>query len=161
MTIKQAFMVVALTIFAACGGSPTSPSPTSDKQSSTQPNGSPPPANEPAPPPTPAPTPSPTPAPAPPPTPAPTPAPTRVVLHATVENSHWYPNAAFTLPARFDVTIEGETAKIATLDPLPFSFHEGNDEFIVKTRDFQFVVHGTTFTFNGLAGEASGRISGE
>jgi len=78
-----------------------------------------------------------------------------------VENSHWYPNATFTLPERFDVIIEGKTAKIATLDPLPFALFEGNDEFIVKTPDFQFNVHGTTFTFNGLAGQASGRISAQ
>lgn len=30
---------------------------------------------------------------------------------------------------------------------------------IVKTSDFQFAVQGSTFTFNGLAGQASGTVS--
>jgi len=83
------------------------------------------------------------------------------VLHAVVDNSHWYPNATFTLPARFDVIIEGAMVKIATLDPLPFSLRNGDDLFIVKTTDFGFSVQGGTFSFNGLAGQASGRIGSE
>lgn len=78
-----------------------------------------------------------------------------------MDTSHWYEGATFTLPAQFDVIIEGETVKIATLDPLPFSFHKGNDQFVVKTRDFEFVVTGTLFSFNGLAGQAKGSITGE
>ena len=72
--------------------------------------------------------------------------------------SHWYPNAAFTLPDRFDVVIDKNTVKIASLDPLPFGYYKNDDEFIVKQQDFEFVVHGGTFTFNGLAGQAAGPI---
>ena len=74
-------------------------------------------------------------------------------------SSHWYPDAAFTLPESFDVVIEGETAKIATLDPFPFGYHTSNDDFIVKQKDFEFVVQGGRFTFNGLAGQATGPIA--
>ena len=74
-------------------------------------------------------------------------------------SSHWYPGATFTLPDTFDVVIEGDTAKIATLDPLPFGFYQSNDDFIVKQKDFEFVVRGGTFTFNGLAGQATGTIA--
>lgn len=159
--ITRIGVVVACGVLAACGGSPTSP--TSGKQPITQTAGDASgsnPAPEPAPRPTPTPTPAPTPAPTPTPTPTPTPnpGPSRIVLHAVVENAHWYPNATFTLPERFDVIIEGETVKIATLDPLPFSFREGNERFIVKTREFEFSVQGRTFSFNGLAGQASGSI---
>lgn len=73
-------------------------------------------------------------------------------------SSHWYPGAAFTLPDSFDVVIEGDRATISTLDPVPFGFFKSNDDFIVKQRDFDFVVHGGTFTFNGLAGQATGPI---
>lgn len=72
--------------------------------------------------------------------------------------SHWYPNAAFTLPDHFDVVVEKDTAKIATLDPLPFGYHKSDEEFIVKQQDFEFVVQGGKFTFNGLAGQAAGTI---
>jgi hypothetical protein len=76
-----------------------------------------------------------------------------------VTSSHWYPGATFTLPDTFDVIIEGDTAKIATLDPLPFGFYRSDDDFIVKQKDFEFVVQGGTFTFNGLAGQATGTIA--
>lgn len=72
--------------------------------------------------------------------------------------SHWYPAEKFSLPDHFDVIIEKNTAKIATLDPLPFGYYKSDDEFIVKQRDFEFVVQGGTFTYNGLAGQATGTI---
>jgi hypothetical protein len=104
------------------------------------------------------PVPAPAPAPAPSPTPTPTPTPTKTILQATVTTSHWYPTAAFTLPDHFDVVIEKNTARIATLDPLPFASYKSDDEFIVKQQDFEFVVQGGKFTFNGLAGQAAGTI---
>jgi hypothetical protein len=165
MRMKKTFLVGVIGLFAACGGSPSSPTPTSTTQSTTQATANPAPANEPTPPPTPTPaptpepTPSPTPVPTPVPVPGPPPAPAKTVLHATVAGSHWYPDANFTLPDRFDVTIEGDKVKIASLDPLPFSFDGSDADFIVRTNDFQFVVHDTTFTFNGVAGIASGTVS--
>ena len=76
-------------------------------------------------------------------------------------SSHWYSIATFKLPDRFDVIIEGDTAKIASLDPLPFSYHKSNDDFIVRTSNWSFVVQGGTFTFNGVDGEATGTIAGQ
>ena len=73
--------------------------------------------------------------------------------------SHWYPNATFTLPEHFDVVIEHDRVRIATHDPLPFAYYKSDDEFIVKQQDFDFVVQGGKFTFNGLAGQASGSIA--
>ena len=72
--------------------------------------------------------------------------------------SHWYPAENFSLPEHFDVVIEKNTAKIATLDPLPFGYYKSDEEFIVKQKAFEFVVQGGTFTFNGLAGQATGTI---
>jgi len=76
-----------------------------------------------------------------------------------VSSSHWYPNATFTLPDRFDVVIAKDTAKIGTLDPLPFGYYKSDDDFIVKQKDFELVVRAGTFTFNGLAGDAVGTIA--
>jgi hypothetical protein len=76
-----------------------------------------------------------------------------------VTSAHWFPDAAFTLPDTFDVVIEGDTAKISTLDPFPFGFYRSNDDFIVKQKDFEFVVQGGRFTFNGVAGQATGPIA--
>ena len=134
--MTRTVIVIFVAALAACGGSPTSPTPGKPPitQSTGDASGS---------------------------NPAPNPGPSRIVLHAVVENAHWYPNATFTLPERFDVIVEGETVKIATLEPLPFSLREANDRFIVKTREFEFSVQGRTFSFNGLAGQASGRISQE
>lgn len=165
MRMKQTFMVGVIGFLAACGGSPASPTPTSSTQSTTQTTGNPAPADEPTPPsptPTPAPTPEPAPSPNPAPQPTPVPSPTpaaKTILHATIANAHWYPDASFTLPDRFDVTIEGDKVTIASLDPLPFSYHGSDADFIVRTDDFQFVVHDTTFTFNGVAGTATGTIA--
>jgi hypothetical protein len=139
--ITRTLIVVALAGLAACGGSPTSPSKTPDKQ--------------------PAPQAAPEPAPAPAPAPAPDPGPTRIVLHATVETSYWFPHATFRLPEKFDVILEGDTATIASLDPLPFTFRSGNALFIVKTPEFTFSVQNGTFSYSGLAGEATGRIGAE
>lgn len=153
--MKQTVLILALGL-AACGASPTTPTATVTRpQAQTIPD-PPQPAEPPVTPPSP--TPAPTPAPAPVPTPAPTP-PARTVLHATVTLSHWYPDAAFTLPSSFDVVIEGDTAKIATLDALPFALYKSNEEFIVKQKDFEFVVQGGTFSFNGVAGQAAGSIT--
>ena len=148
--MKQTIIVLALGL-AACGGSPTTPTPTTQQPTQTTPQ---PPADPPADPPAtpPAPTPAPTPA------PAPTP-PARTILHARVTSSHWLPGAAFTLPDSFDVIIEGDTAKISTLDPLPFGIYTSNEEFLVKQKDFEFAVQGGMFTFNGLAGQAAGTIA--
>jgi len=63
------------------------------------------------------------------------------------------------LPDSFDVVIEGDTAKISTLDRVPFGYYKSNQDFIVKQGDFTFVVQGGTFTFNGLAGQATGPIA--
>ena len=149
--MKQTMLVLALGFLVACGGSPTAPAAITQAGVHTTPN-SPTPADPPAPPP-----PS-TPPSAPAPTP-PSPSPSRTVLHATVTSSHWYADATFTLPETFDVVIEGNTAKIATLDPLPFGFYRSDDDFIVKQKDFEFVVQGGTFAFNGLAGQATGTIA--
>ena len=153
--MKQTIVVTSIALLAACGGSPTSPTPTSSTPSTAQTTPAPPQVAEPPAPQPPAPTPTPTPAP----TPAPAPVPAKVVLHATVESSHWYPGASFTLPDSFDIVIDGETVKIATLDPLPFSVFRSNDDFIVRRSDFSLVVQGTTFWFNGLAGQASGTLA--
>ena len=156
--MKQTFLVLALGVLTACGSSPTMPTPT-DAQPPVQATTNPP-ANPPTTPPSPAPAPAPTPtpAPAPAPSPAPTPAPAGTILHAVVTTSQWFPGAAFTLPQKFDVVIDGDTVKIATLDPLPFAFHKRDDEFIVKQKDFEFTVQGGTFVFNGIAGQATGTI---
>jgi hypothetical protein len=82
-----------------------------------------------------------------------------MILHATVTSSHWYPNATLTLPERFDVVIEKDTAVIATLAPVPFGYYKSEDDFIVKEKDFTFVVQGGRFTFNGLAGQATGTVT--
>jgi hypothetical protein len=154
--VKRTILLVAFGLVAACGGSPTGPTP-AVTQSTTQ--TTPQPADPPASP-APAPTPAPAPAPAPPaPSPDPAPGPAQTILHATVSTSHWYPGAAFTLPDSFDVVIDGSTAKIATLDPLPFGAFISNDDFIVKQKDFEFTVRAGTFSFNGLAGQASGTIA--
>lgn len=159
--MKQTIMAVALGFLLGCGGSPTTPTRTSTTQSTqsvagtTDPAPAPvPPTQPPVPPSPPGPTPTP---PAPTPTPAPTPA--SVVLHATVETFHWYPGATFTLPSQFDMVIVGDTVKIATLDPLHFSYFGSNTDFIVKPQDFEVVVQGSRFTFNGLAGQASGTVT--
>jgi hypothetical protein len=76
-----------------------------------------------------------------------------------VSSSHWYAGASFTLPDAFDVVIDGDTVKIASLDPLPFAAYKSADDFIVKQKDFEFVVRAGTFSFNGIAGEASGAIA--
>jgi hypothetical protein len=153
--MKQTIIVTSIALLAACGGSPTSPTPTSSTPSTAQTTPAPPPVAEPPAPQPQPPTPTPTPAP----TPAPAPAPTKVVLHASVESSHWYAGASFTLPDNFDIVIEGQTVKIATLDPLPFSTFRSNDDFIVRRSDFTLVVRGTTFEFNGLQGQASGTVT--
>ena len=165
--MKLTIIVASLGILVGCGGSPVTPTPVSSTSSTTQtqtpaePAPAPAPLPSPAPgPPTPTPTPSPTPTPAPAPVPSPAPAPSdnHVVLHATVEQSHWYPNASLTLPQTFDLTIDGDRVTIPTLDPLPFSYYKSSEDFIVKTKDFELVVQGTTFTFNGLSGQASGSV---
>jgi len=148
--VKYMILVVAL-VLGACA-SPTRPTAT-DAKPSAQKTADPPPA-EPQPPAPPAPAP---PAPAPP-APAPAP-PTRTILHVVVTSSYWYPNATFTLPERFDVIIENDTVKIATLDPLPFSYYKSDNEFIVKQHDFIFTVQGGTFGFNGLQGVANGTVA--
>jgi len=154
--VKQTFLVLALGILTACGSSPTAPTPP-EKQPPAQTPSNPP---EAPPTPTPAPTPTPTPTPAPTPAPSPTPAPpARTILNASVTSSHWYPDAAFRLPGQFDVVIEGDTVKIATLDPLPFGLYTSADDFIVKQKDFEFVVRAGTFVFNGVAGQATGTIA--
>lgn len=163
--MKQTFLVVALGILAACGQSPTAPTPKVTQPPAQTAPEPPAPANPPEAPPSPTPAPTPTPVPPPPPAPpapSPTPAPTppvRTILHASVTSSHWYAHAAFRLPERFDVVIEGDTVKIATLDPLPFGYYNGPDDFIVKQKDFEFVVRGGTFVFNGVAGQATGAIA--
>jgi len=96
------------------------------------------------------------PAPAP---PAPAPGPAKTIQHAKVSTSHWYPGAAFTLPDTFDLVIEGDMVKIATLDPLPFTLYKSNEDFFVKQRDFEFIVQGGSFAFSGVAGQASGTIT--
>jgi hypothetical protein len=159
--VKQTLVLLALVFLVACGGSPTTPTPavtTTPPQAATPTPSADPAPTTPAPPvPTPpAPTPAPTPTP---PSPSPSPAPERTVLHATVSSSHWYPSASFTLPDRFDVVIEGNRARIATLDPLPFSFFQSAGNFLVKQRDFEFVVDGGLFSFNGVNGQATGTIS--
>jgi hypothetical protein len=63
------------------------------------------------------------------------------------------------LPDSFDVVIEGGTVKISSLGPVPFVHYAGDQDFIVKQADFSFVVQGGTFTFNGLAGQATGPIA--
>ena len=155
--MKQTMLVLAVGFLVACGGSPTAPAAITQPDVHTTPI-SPTPADPPATPPpsTPPSTPAPPPAPAPAPTP---PSPSRTILHAIVTSSHWYPGATFTLPETFDVVIEGDTAKIATLDPLPFGLYRSDDDFIVKQKDFEFVVQGGTFAFNGLAGQATGTIA--
>lgn len=55
--------------------------------------------------------------------------------------------------------IVGDTVKIATLDPLHFSYFASTSDFIVKPQDFEVVVQGSTFTFNGLAGQATGTVT--
>lgn len=155
--MKQTMLVLVLGFVVACGGAPTAPAAVvTPHAAQTTPVT---PADPPATPPSPTP-PSPAPTPAPAPTPVPTPAPTpaQTILHAVVTSSHWYPGATFTLPATFDVVIQGDTVKIATLDPLPFAFHGSDDDFVVKQKDFEFVVQGGAFTFNGLAGQATGTI---
>ena len=74
-------------------------------------------------------------------------------------SSFWYPGAAFTLPNSFEVVIEGGTVKISTLDPVLFGYYGSDQDFIVKQRDFDFVVQGGRFTFNGIAGQATGSIA--
>jgi hypothetical protein len=154
--VKYTILVVAF-VLGACA-SPTAPAPTVTEPPVQKTADAPttPPATPPAPTP-PVPTP-PVPTPAPAPAPAPAPSPT-TVLHATVTLSHWYPNATLTLPERFDVVIRKDTATIATLDPLPFGYYTSDDDFIVKQTDFTFVVQGGRFTFNGVAGQATGTIA--
>ena len=74
-------------------------------------------------------------------------------------SSRWYPGATLVLPDSFDVVIEAGTAKISTLDPVRFGYYAHDLDFIVKQSDFTFVVQGGTFTFNGLAGQATGPIA--
>jgi hypothetical protein len=76
-----------------------------------------------------------------------------------VTSSRWFPGATFVLPDSFDVVIEGGTAKISTLDPVPFGYYASHEDFIVKQTTFDFVVQGGRFTFNGLAGQATGPIT--
>jgi len=152
--VKHTIIVAAL-VLAACGASPTAPAPTVAQPPTQNGKDPTPPADPPTTPPAPTP-------PAPPPAPAPTPTPPpsqRTILHATTISSHWYPNAAFTLPDRFDVVIENNTVTIATLDPLPFGYYKSDDEFLVQQRDFAFSVQGGRFTFTGVAGEATGTIA--
>jgi len=63
------------------------------------------------------------------------------------------------LPESFDVVIDGDRVTIATLDPLAFAYYKSDADFIVKPKDFEFVVQGGRFTFNGLAGQATGPIA--
>ena len=55
--------------------------------------------------------------------------------------------------------IQDGTAKIAQLDPLPFSDYESDDNFIVKTKDFELAVQGGNLAFNGLNGTAMGTVT--
>lgn len=154
--MKRTVAIVLLGFVAACGGnSPTSPTTTTPTQTTVQTD--PAPANPPTP--TPAPTtPTPVPAPTPAPTPGPTPQPGQTVLDAAVSNSYWYPNASFTLPQNFQIVIVDGAVKIGQLDPLPFAYHESDDKFIVRTKDFEFSVEGGGFAFNGVNGTAQGSV---
>jgi hypothetical protein len=76
-----------------------------------------------------------------------------------VDNAHWYPSASFTLPETFELVLAADTVKIASLDPLPFAYHKSDEEFMVKTRDFELSVQNGHFAFNGLNGTASGTVA--
>jgi hypothetical protein len=87
------------------------------------------------------------------------PQPTQTVLDAVTSSAHWYPNASFTLPERFQIVIQDGRAKIAQLDALPLAYYKSDDDFIVKTTEFELAVEGGSFAFNGLNGTAQGSVT--
>jgi hypothetical protein len=150
-------LLMALLATVACNGSPTAPAPT------PTPIPEPPPVVTPAPTPEPEPTPEPTPTPVPPPTP---PAPRGFTFDAEVGNAFWFGPAVFL--GHFELTIN------------PTRVEAGSHGFDILSAapDYVYVIAGTrnvetltieyygpedgsgewTWTYNGLAGQASGGL---
>ncbi len=150
--MKACVLILALAL-AACGSVQGPTAPTTSGSTVSTPEA--PPASPPAPEPAPAPAPIPTPPPAPQPPPEPVKA-----WHATTETAQWY-IAPAPLPSRFDVEWRYDTlwfgpivATIAAQDK------HGILATIPPTVTIQIVLTGNhgTWTFNGIAGQASGTL---
>jgi|SRR5262245_7943666 len=135
-----------------CGSSPTAPTSTGGNQTN---NGTPTPSPspEPVPPANPAPVPTPTPIPSP--APSPTPAPVEPVAKYTahVAIAHWYGSPVFGSPdfevLRYsDRIVIGETT-------IPIVVQDERS-LVAKTPEMTFSVVDSNWTFNGIAGQASG-----
>lgn len=158
-----ALIVTAALAMVACGEttSPTSPTPGASVASITAP---PEPAPEPAPeeptvdPPPPSPLPEPpAPAPAPaPPAPVPTPPPPtpRAVWTAQVDNAHWY--GAPLLPPTFSIRMVDGRLLCGDLT-IPIVLQDDRS-IVARTSEMTFSITGTAWTFNGIAGQASGSL---
>jgi hypothetical protein len=144
-------VLIALALFASgCGGSPTEPSKPGDGIAA---------ASNPVPNPNPAPTPTPTPAPTPTPTPVPTPTPappepvTRYTGH--VDYEHWFGEPLFTSPT-FDVTRYADRIVLGSVS-VPILYQD-DGKLIARTSEITFSVVNDEWTFNGVAGQATGRL---
>ena len=138
---------MALALFASgCGGSPTAPSKPDGPVAVAVAN----------PAPDPEPTPAPTPAPAP--APTPTPAPPEPVTRYTgnVDYAHWFGAPLFTSPT-FDVTRYADRIVLGSVT-VPILYQDDR-KLIARTSEMNFSVVDDDWTFNGVAGQATGRLS--
>jgi len=145
----QAYVALALTVFTIqCGGGPTAPTASANSPLAiTNPPG-----------PAPAPEPTPAPVPAPVPTPAPAPAPPEPVARYTahVDSAQWFDAPVFTSPT-FEVTRYGDRIVLGSVS-VPIVYQDDRS-LIARTSEMTFSVADAAWTFNGVAGQASGTLA--
>ena len=151
-------VAAATSIFLlACGSSPTGPTTTGGgATNATTP--APAPTPDPAPPPTPSPTPNPAPAPGPTPSPAPDPAPVPaeppVRYTAHVDSAHWVGTPLFASD-EIEILRYPDRIVFGSLT-LPILLQDDR-RVIARTKDMSFSAVDSEWSFNGLAGQGSGR----